>query len=319
MDTSTNTKSSDSTLTLDGAILDSLNTAVFYVDSDLRIRRWNKAARELTGYDDKDLLGRSCKGNLLCNIEKTSEPLCNNGCPLKAAIQDGVSKEVLAFVRNNKTGNRIPVKAETKPVYIGGNIAGALAVLSKSESSGETAGTTEYRKNKNDLIDSLTKIALTDKLTGLYNRRYFEGEVNVKLTEMQSDKSQYGVLFLDIDNFSNFNNTYGHDMGDAVLIEISNAIMGNIRKSDVFCRWGGEEFVGIFNVDSPQGLISLGNKILKSVRDVRVKHNGGELCITASVGITGARPGDTVDGVIQRADKLMYDSKTAGKDRYTIG
>ncbi|MCL2772133.1 MAG: diguanylate cyclase [Oscillospiraceae bacterium] len=296
--------------TLDSAILDSLNMAVYYVDSDLKIQRWNKATQELTGYEIKDLPGKCCRGNLLCSIDKDSEPLCYSGkCRMEATIKDGVPREGVAFVRN-RSGDRVAVKAQTKPVYSGENIIGALAVLNKSEDSVET---------KNELVDSLTKIALTDKLTGLYNRRYFEGELIVRLSEIRADKTQYGILFLDIDNFSNFNNTYGHDTGDAVLAEMSNAIVRNIRKTDVFCRWGGEEFVGMFEVDSFHGLITLGNKILKSVRDVRVPHNGEELSITASIGITDARAGDTVEGVIRRADKFMYDSKTAGKNRYTIG
>jgi len=295
--------------TLDHAILDSFNMGIYFVDTDMKVMRWNKTVEDITGYTMDELLGQSCKGNLLCLIEETSEPLCNNGCPLKATIQDSIPREALAFVRT-KTGERVPIKAETKPVIVNDAVVGAIACFSKSEQAGID--------QQDPIVDSLTKIALTDKLTGLYNRGYFEGEVNVKLTQMLSDRTRYVVFFLDIDNFSNFNNTYGHDIGDLVLVEMAKAVTSSIRKTDAFCRWGGEEFVGLFQMDSVEGLISLSDKVLEHIRNIRIEHQGNQIGITASVGITTLRFGDTLESVVSRADALMYKSKEAGKDRYTI-
>lgn len=299
--------------TLDSVILDSLNMGIYYVDTDLKVQRWNKAIQEITGYGIEDLLGQTCKGNLMCHIDKTSEPLCVNACPLKATIQDGVPREALAFVRN-KSGERIPIKAEIKPVHINGQIVGSVAVLNRMEI-----------EQKKELVNSLTKIALTDQLTGLYNRGFIEGEINVTLSQMQyadrsnDQRNQYGILFLDIDDFSLFNNTYGHEMGDRILIEIGKAVVSNIRKTDSFCRWGGEEFVGIFQVDSFNELVELGKKILRSIRKIELLHDDTKIGVTASIGITRLLVEDTVESVIKRADELMYKSKLSGKDRYTLG
>jgi len=294
---------------LDNAILDSLSIGVYYVDTDLKILRMNKATQDITGYDIADLYGRSCEGNLLCRIEKTSEPLCAKNCPLKATIKDGVHREALAFIRN-KAGDRIPVKAETKPVILNECIVGAVAVLNRSDVADKT---------KDDLVDVLTKTALTDPLTGVYNRSCFEGEVNVIMSKMLLNKNKYGIFFMDIDNFSHINNNYGHETGDRVLIEMTRAITSSVRKADMFCRWGGEEFVGIFQVRSFDGLGTFGDKVIEAIRSVKINHEGENIGITASIGITGVRPEDTLDSVVKRADELMYNSKKTGKNKYTIG
>ena len=295
-----------------GDVLDALDLGIYYVDGDMKVQLWNKAVHDLTGFGIEDLEGKSCRGNLLCNIEKSSVPLCASGCPLKATNDDGVTREALAFIRN-KDGVRVPVKVQTRPIYKGDRINGSIAVLHRSETA-----------NEGEIEGALTKLALTDKLTGLYNRAYYEGEVNVKLSQMAADGNQYVVLFLDIDNFSKFNNTYGHETGDAVLKEMAQAVTGVTRKTDAFCRWGGEEFVGLFQIntaDSLSGLAitSVGNKVLKAIRDIRIPFNGEELCVTASIGLTSMRPSDTVEGVVKRADDLMYKSKTTGKNKFTIG
>jgi diguanylate cyclase (GGDEF)-like protein/PAS domain S-box-containing protein len=280
---------------------------VYFVDTNMKVRCWNKAAHALTGYGSDELIGKSCKGNLLCHIEKVSEPLCAEHCPLLATIKDGASREALAFVRN-KSGERIPVKAETRPVYHNSQIAGALAILNRAEV-----------ERKEVLVDSLTKLALTDRLTGLHNRGFLQGEINVKLAEMKQTKSQYGILFMDIDNFSKFNNTYGHEVGDMVLIELARTIEKTMQKTDSFCRWGGEEFVGLFQIGSFGELTAYGDMIINAIRGIRLNFKNTELSITASIGITGAVSGDTAETAVKRADDLMYESKKSGKDRYTIG
>jgi len=295
-------------------ILDSIGSCIFFVDRDLRVRLWNKTAEEMTGFRFDDLLNQSCKGNLHCHIEKSSEPLCFGSCPLSATIHDGISREALVYIRH-MTGERVPVRAQTKPIFDGDQIIGSVAILNKSE---------ELQENKNEIVGSLTKMALTDKLTGLYNRSYFEGELNVKLNQLRSDDTQFGVLFLDVDNFGYFNKTYGHELGDRVLVEMGRSITGNIRSTDAFCRWGGEEFVGLFCASSSHELTNLilsnvGGKVVKLIRDVRIPHGGGELGVTASIGITAARKDDTVESIIARADALMGRSKKAGKNRYTLG
>ena len=87
----------------------------------------------------------------------------------------------------------------------------------------------------------------------------------------------------------------------------------------MFCRWGGEEFVGIFQVSSFDELSKLGDKVMDAIRNVKLDHDGESIGVTASIGITGVQPEDTLDSVVKRADALMYNSKKTGKNKYTIG
>jgi len=295
-------------------ILDSIGNCIYYVDRDLKVRVWNRTTEEMTGFRLDELPNQSCRGNLLCQIGESSEPLCSSGCQLEATVTDGISREAIVFIRH-KTGERVPVKAQSKPIYEGNQIIGSLAIISKPE---------ELQENANEIVGSLTKMALTDKLTGLYNRAYFEEELNIKLNQLQSDELQFGVLFMDVDNFGYFNKTYGHELGDRVLIEMGRSIFTSVRNADTFARWGGEEFVGLFCTNSSHELTNLilsnvGGKVLKLIRDVRIPHGGGDLSVTASIGITAAKKSDTVESIIARADAMMSKSKKAGKNRYTLG
>lgn len=296
-----------------GEVLDSLNIGVYFADKNMKASIWSKAARDITGYDIADLPDQTCEGSLLCRADMTGAPLCAGGCPVKAAIGDGAEREALLYI-TKKGGDLARVKAAIKPIFDGGLIIGSSAVLCMAEGDAEGGA----------IADPQKKPALTDKLTGLYNRGYFEEEIRGKLAHMPDDGSQYCLVFLDIDNFGRFNNIYGHEAGDIVLKEMAHAVTGNVRKTDTFCRWGGEEFVGIFQINavdylSGLAITSLGNKLLKSIRDVRVQHNNEELGVTASLGLTFIRASDTAERAINRADELMYRSKATGKNKYTVG
>jgi len=116
---------------------------------------------------------------------------------------------------------------------------------------------------------------------------------------------------LDIDFFKDVNDTYGHLVGDEILIMLCENVMKNLRQSDSFARWGGEEFVILFtNTNIKNALISTENfrKIIKSH-----KHQGAGN-ITVSFGLTEYKQGDTIESIIDRADKALYEAKHSGRD-----
>lgn len=125
-------------------------------------------------------------------------------------------------------------------------------------------------------------------------------------------------MFLDIDNFSGFNNTYGHDRGDSVLLNIAESLRKNMRKSDFVGRWGGEEFLGVFEVASLEEAAKIGEKIRILIQNTEVIHDENTVNVTVSIGITLVEPEDTPDSLIKRADELMYESKKKGKNCVTV-
>jgi diguanylate cyclase (GGDEF)-like protein len=129
----------------------------------------------------------------------------------------------------------------------------------------------------------------------------------------------FGVLFMDIDHFKRFNDTYGHTVGDNVLTFIASTIVSNSRPFDLYGRWGGEEFIGIIRDITLQDLEGLGNKLRLLVESSYIIHDSRKLHITLSIGATLIHDVDTIESLIKRADTLLYKSKTAGRNRLTAG
>lgn len=290
------------------SIINNLHDGVYYVDKNRTILFWNKAAEEITGYAAEEIVGKQCQDSQLNHIDDEGRPLCIIGCPLFATIIDGKQRLDNVFVRH-KQGYRIPITVNITPLYEEGEIAGAIEVFTQNSP----------KVYDDDLVEQLSGIAMHDTLTGLPNRRYLESFLEYRLKEFGRFQRPFAVLFSDIDDFSGFNNRFGHEVGDAVLVNIAASIKRSMRSTDLIGRWGGEEFVGIYSIAKEYDAPILGEKLRRLVENTEVVHAGSALKLSVSVGITVARPGDTVASIISRADGLMYDSKREGKNRVTSG
>jgi diguanylate cyclase (GGDEF)-like protein len=172
--------------------------------------------------------------------------------------------------------------------------------------------------NNMRLLELNRNLALVDPLTGLYNRRYLEAFMDKQLAIAERNKQPLSIIMLDVDNFKDFNDTYGHESGDSVLRGISSIIMKNIRSSDIGVRYGGEEFIIVLsNTDSMTAF-----EIAERIRTVIETNyigiaSGKKKNITASFGIATYDTGNagSLDELIARADAAMYEAKREGKNR----
>lgn len=158
----------------------------------------------------------------------------------------------------------------------------------------------------------LKRISTTDKLTGLYNRNKLDEVLENEHLRTLRYGYIYSLIIIDIDFFKSVNDTYGHQTGDEVLIEISKTLKNSIRKVDTAGRWGGEEFIIICPDTPQQGAISIAEKIRKKVeRQILpvVNHK------TISLGVASFKEGETIAEVIERADKNLYYAKNKGRNR----
>jgi diguanylate cyclase (GGDEF)-like protein/PAS domain S-box-containing protein len=285
-------------------IINNLCDGVYFVDADRRITFWNKAAEEISGYTAEEIVGRPCNDNILNHIDEEGRPLCIVGCPLYATIIDGKQRKEKVFLRH-KSGHRIPILVNIFPMEEDGKNIGAIEIFTP-------ASPTFY---EDDLIERLSDIAMKDPLTNLPNRRYLESFLDYRLNELRRFQSPFAVLFADVDNFSVFNNEFGHEAGDAILKNIAESIRKTLRKTDLFGRWGGEEFVGIYSIKQSYDAPIIAEKIRVLVENTQITANDGRpLNATVSVGITIARSDDTKESIVDRADQLMYESKHRGKN-----
>ena len=284
-------------------IINTMSDGVYYVDTERRIMFWNRAAEAISGYSADEMVGRRCDDNILNHIDIDGRPLCIVGCPLYATMIDEKIRKHEVFLRH-KDGRRVPVFVNIYPVKENGVIIGALEIFAPNSPI----------VYNDDLVEQLSNMAMRDALTELPNRRYVQSFLEYKISEFKRVNAVFAVLFLDIDNFSFVNNTYGHDVGDLALKSLADANKKRIRKTDMFGRWGGEEFIGVYSIKAEYDAPIIAEKVRKLIAETVIPYEN-PFSITASIGITVSRGDDTSESLIERADKLMYQSKKTGKNK----
>jgi len=295
----------------DKDVIDNLNDGVYIVDRERLISYWNKGAERITGYSNRQAMGRSCRDNLLNHVTAEGIVLCQTHCPLAACMEDGKVREVEVFL-HHADGHRIPVQIRAAPMRDQKEkIIGAVETFSSS-----TALMTVRRE-----LQDLRRTSSTDSLTGIGNRRYLEGRLRAVVAEFQQHiDPAAGIIFMDIDRFKQINDTCGHEVGDKVLRMVGATLRQSLRQTDVLGRWGGEEFVAVlYDVASLDALKTVSEKLRALVEASRLDFTGGSLSVTISMGATRLLPDDTPESVLHRADTLMYQSKQAGRNRVSFG
>lgn len=163
--------------------------------------------------------------------------------------------------------------------------------------------------------------SITDNLTGLYNRHYFDQYLPSILNQLEKAEDDFSMslLMADIDYFKKINDTYGHQAGDYILEGVSNLLKENCRKTDILCRYGGEEFLIIFPGAKLKDAKLGAEKLRRAVRDFKFVHNHKDIPVTISVGIAEISVGkEDADAAIARADAALYHSKETGRDRVSV-
>ena len=162
-------------------------------------------------------------------------------------------------------------------------------------------------------------LAITDGLTGLYNRRYFQQTLDREFARSKRYKNPLSIALFDIDFFKNVNDTYGHQFGDKVIAEISKIIRTSLRKTDYVARYGGEELVLILpETPIDQTMIPI-ERIRVKIQDHAFIYGDKSVQVTISCGLAGIEPDvNTYEDLILRADKALYESKGNGRNQTTI-
>ena len=163
---------------------------------------------------------------------------------------------------------------------------------------------------------STEKKAYYDNLTKIYNRNKFNELFESELNRVKRYGNNCSLAILDIDHFKSFNDTYGHLVGDKVLVKLAETISQNVRNTDLFARWGGEEFVLLLPETSLENAAILCEKLRKKVEKIECKESQRQ--VTASFGVTLIHRDDTMQTALARADKALYEAKGAGRNRVMI-
>ncbi|MEI6559469.1 MAG: PleD family two-component system response regulator [Rhodospirillaceae bacterium] len=175
-----------------------------------------------------------------------------------------------------------------------------------------------YQDRLRSNYEQSLSLALTDSLTGVFNRRYVSAHLPRLLDRAADSNKPVSILMFDIDHFKRVNDTFGHDVGDEVLREVAVRAARNLRNFDLVARLGGEEFVVIMPDTDGESALMVAERLRQRIGDTpfQITAPVNEVTITVSVGVAvGGRVGDTVDTLIKRADEALYAAKRSGRNR----
>jgi diguanylate cyclase (GGDEF)-like protein/PAS domain S-box-containing protein len=291
-------------------IVDNIYEGVYFVDLERRITYWNRGAERITGYSAAEVVGSSCADNLLVHMDDAGKCLCTAACPLVDVMQLSCRHSSGQVYLHHKEGHRVAVSV-------------SISVI--SDDNGVPIGAVEMFSEKpafdqdRQLIADLKREALIDLLTGLPNRRYLQLNLTGSLAEYERHGIGFGLVFADVDRFKQFNDSYGHEVGDRVLRLVGNSMVSCMRAYDMVGRWGGEEFLAIIRFTDEAQFRLVAEKLRLMVAGSFLTWQGQQLAVTVTLGATMVRPGDTIDTVVNRADRLMYAGKQAGRNRVHFG
>lgn len=289
-------------------ILMNFYEGIYIVDINRRITFWNKSAGRITGFKEEEVINSCCYNNILNPVDDNGVNLCLNDCPIYATLKDGKERNVNAFF-HHKDGHRIPVSIRTIPIYDDDRIIGVVEIF--------TDDSTEIKMHTE--IEKLKAASTTDALTQVSNRMSTEMHINNKIEYYSLLGNSFGVLFIDIDFFKDVNDTYGHGIGDQVLILLANTLTHSTRNGDLVGRWGGEEFIVVLDdVSDIEVLQLLSEKIRVLAENSSLRNDDYNINLTVSIGATLVNKEDDLKSLVNRADQLMYESKENGRNRSTV-
>ncbi len=261
------------------------------------ITKVSQAFCEITGYSEEELLGR--KHNIIRHPDMPQRLYHE----IWDTIKSGNTWQ--GEIKNTKKdGSFYWVQATISPVF------------------NEKNEIVEFTSIRQEITDKkiVEEISITDGLTNIFNRRYFN-DIFPKLINAAKRKSEIiNFLLLDIDNFKLYNDNYGHQMGDEILIEFAKCLKSNLHRADDYCfRIGGEEFGVIFKSTTKEDAIIFANKVLHSIEAMKLPHeyNTASRFITASIGCS-SQNADTIqdmNDIFKEADELLYIAKKNGRNR----
>ena len=210
------------------------------------------------------------------------------------------------------------------PLMVQGNPFGCLVAVSlkKEIDSMEKnylklfAGQIELSVSMTRLLESVKIQAVTDVLTGLYNRRYFDETLAKEIKRSQRSKRPFTLITLDLDHLKQINDTYGHTAGDKAIASIGSVLLKNARETDIPARFGGEEFALVMPDTDVEGGIEAAERIRKMIAAKKIEGIG---TITASIGVaTYLKHANTIEDLVKLVDQAMYSAKENGRNRVEV-
>ena len=285
------------------AIFDNIRgCAICTVDDAGRVEAWNRSLNRLGGWEPADLPGKPIgalfSGGGTGNLDYTAL--------LRQAKLHGSAEAEGWAIR--KDGTRF-----------WGHAIGTVLPDCDGSPSGYVVVTGDLTDRK-AAEDRLLTLASTDPLTGASNRRAGEARLREAYDRWRRYGRHFALLVIDCDHFKAVNDKWGHDVGDEVLVSLVSLCRQGVRETDVIIRWGGEEFVLLLQETRLEEACVVAERLRQTIEAAKVRHDGESISVTVSIGAAETDNADTcMHDVLNRADRALYQSKAAGRNRVVKG
>ncbi len=293
---------------IEQGLADRLFDGLLQIDRKGRITCWNRAAERITGYPADQVIGRAYWQHPVRHVDENGAAIADSLIPILLTAQDGRPRDAIGYF-NHADGYPLRTLTRTERLF---------------DRLGRPAGALEIFTDNKAIISAFQSVQRSDEtvhfdvLTGIGNRPHIEARIRAAIGDFRVHRRPFGILFIDVDHFKEFNDTYGHLLGDKILKMAATTLRQNLRGSDSCGRWGGEEFIALAHELDDSGLAKVAEKLRQSVAAASLRQTGQNLSITVSIGATLVRPEDTLQSLVERADQLMYESKRQGRNRVTL-
>lgn len=289
-------------------LLNNIHDGIYFVDLDCKIFFWNKGAEHITGYDSSVATGKKCTESIISPVDESGKNICNEECPVKQALSDGQTHIREAYLQH-KEGYRLPAVIKAFPIF-----GEKGEIVAAAETFNDTSPKFIMPQRKKEL----ERRQLLDSLTEVGNKRFLEIHLQMRIEEIKNYQIPFGLIYLDVDQLKEVNETYGKPAGDLILRSIAQTINNNIRFFDFVGRWESDEFlIVVFNVNESK-LDFIGNKIRLLIEKSSVMVDSKLVWVTVSVGATLATRVDSLEVLISRVQSLTKHSKWLGRNKVSM-
>ena len=276
-------------------VLDSLQTGVYLIDRGGKIRFWNDGAERITGYRRHDVLGRFCHENILVPCNDRGCALCGATCPFMQTLHDGQSREVRIQLRH-KQGHRVPAHMRIVPIRDPhGSIIGIA----------ESFDALRFTSDRDRHQHNLATYGCLDETTGTPNHGFTQFHLRENLASFAEYHLPFGIARIRIDRLGHFQKAYGREAVDSILRVVAETMRSGLRPNDFLGRWTDDQFLAILMDCGLAGMEEAGARMRKVVGCAGLQWWGDELSATISLGYSAAQAGDTIESLLERAQRSL--------------
>ena len=283
-------------------VLENLETGVYIVDRNRRVRFWNEGAEQITGFLRQDVVGRFLREHLLAVGETAKDLDSDPDDPINLAFRDG-KPTVLDVSILHKKGYRIPIVLHTSPIR---NSRGAVVGVAESFERNRSAS--DWTRRQAMYAD----FGCLDSVTGLAARSFMETQLRENLITFAEHNIPFGILLIQIDHLDQFRATRGPGVMSTILRVVAQSLENCLRPTDLIGCWGENQFLGILLECRESEVVRVGERVRKMVSIAEIEWWGDKFSVTSPVGGAGCRAEDTVELLVERAEASLQESILRG-------